>query len=98
MRSFVGRSCAVIGVGGAVVLLATVPDARYLYPVLPFLTLSATVALSGLQTERRRIFQAGILAAAAAGLWNTYYFPTADWNHRDFYSSPLFLRRAANRI
>ena len=90
MRSFVGRSCAVIGVGGAVVLLATVPDARYLYPVLPFLTLGATVALSGLQAERRRIFQAGILAAAAAGLWNTYYFPTADWNHRDFYSSPLF--------
>jgi len=73
-----------------VVLLATVPDARYIYPVLPFLTLGATMALSGLQIERRRIFQAGIVAAAAAGLWNTYYFPSADWYHRDFYSSPLF--------
>ena len=90
MRSFVGVSCAVIGVGGALVLLATVPDARYLYPVLPFLTLGATIALSGLQTGPRRIFQAGIVAAAAAGLWNTYYFPTADWFHRDFYSAPLF--------
>jgi len=89
-RSFVGSSCAVIGVGGALVLLLTVPDARYLYPALPFLTLGATLALSSLQTERRRIFQAGILAAAAAGLWNTYYFPAADWYHKDFYSSPLF--------
>jgi len=89
-QSFVGSFCTVIGVGGAVVLLATVPDARYLYPVLPFLTLGATMALSGLQIERRRIFQAGIVAAAAAGLWNTYYFPSADWYHRDFYSSPLF--------
>ncbi len=89
-RSFVGTFCTVIGVGGVLVLLATVPDARYLYPVLPFLTLAATVALSGLQTSRRRIFQAGIVAAAAAGLWNTYYFPSADWYHRDFYSSPLF--------
>jgi hypothetical protein len=90
MRSFVGRSCAVIGVGGGLVLIATVPNARYLYPVLPFLTLAATVALSGLQASRKRIFQAGVLAAAAAGLWNTYYLPSADWSHKDFFSSPLF--------
>ncbi|HEV2201771.1 MAG TPA: hypothetical protein VGR73_18275 [Bryobacteraceae bacterium] len=90
MRSFVGFSCAAIGIGGGLVLIATAPDARYLYPVLPFLSLGATAALSGLQTSRRRIYQAGVLAATAAGLWNTYYFPSADWYHKDFFSSPLF--------
>jgi hypothetical protein len=82
----------VIGVGGGTVLLAAVPDARYLYPVFPFMTLGSTVALAGLRTSQKPIFQAGILAAVAAGLWNTYYFPSGDWIHREFYSSPFFGR------
>ncbi|MGA3024234.1 MAG: glycosyltransferase [Bryobacteraceae bacterium] len=90
LRSFAGRSAAIIGVGGAIVIAATTPNGRYLYPLLPFLTVGAASALGWLRTGYRSIFAAALAAAVFAGLWNIYFLPSAGWYHRDFYSSPIF--------
>ncbi len=94
-RSIVGRSAAVIGVGGAVIIAATQPNARYFYPVLPFLALAAAASLSWLDLLYKRLFYAGLIATSAAAMANIYFFPASNYQHRDFYSSPLL--RASGR-
>ena len=90
MRSFAARSAAVAGLGSALVFAAAIPNARYFYPALPFLTAGAVAALALLQNRHKRIFQAFLCAAVLAALLNTYLLPASGWLHKDFFSAPLF--------
>ena len=90
IRSFEARSAAVIGIGGAILIAATTPNARYFYPLLPIFTTAGAAALGWLRASHRSVFAAAIAIAVAAGLANIYYLPCADWYHRDFYSAPIF--------
>ncbi len=90
MRSFAGLSAAAIGLGGALIIAATLPNARYFYPVLPFLALGATAALGEIASRRTRIFQFSLVACLGAGLLNLYLLPASGWYHKDFVSVPLF--------
>ncbi len=90
IKSYAGRSAAIIGLGGGLIIAIALPNARYFYPVLPFLTLGATAAVAGLAVQRRFLFRASVVAALVAGLLNTYSLPASGWLHKDFFSTPLF--------
>jgi glycosyltransferase involved in cell wall biosynthesis len=90
MRSLRALSAVVIGLGGAILIGATQPNARYFYPALPFLTLGAIAALASLRSSRRILFHTGVAAAGLAGLWNFYFLPSSGWYHKGFVSVPLF--------
>ena len=90
MRSFEGGSVAVVGLGTAVLIAATTPNARYFYPILPFLTAGAAAALGQLHARQKILFAVALGLVVPAGLANIYFMPSADYNHRDFYSAPLF--------
>jgi hypothetical protein len=90
VRSFKSRLAIGIGIASAVIIAATQSNARYFYFILPLLTLGGAAALAWLRERERMVFQAAVAAAMAAGFWNVWFLPSADWYHRDFYSSPLF--------
>jgi hypothetical protein len=90
VRSFKGRSAILIGTGAALIVAATQPNARYFYFTFPLLTLGAASALAWLRERHVQLFRAAMLMAGAAGAWNMFVLPIADYYHRDFYSSPLF--------
>ena len=90
MPSFRGRSVVGISLASAVIVVAAQPNARYLYYLMPLFTLGAASALEWLRVRKSLVLGASIAAAAAAFFWNIWFLPTADWYHRDFYSSPLF--------
>jgi len=93
IKSYAGRSAAIIGLGGGLIIAIALPNARYFYPVLPFLTLGATAAVAGLAVQHGSLFRASVLAALMAGLLNTYLLPASGWLHKDFFSTPLFSKR-----
>jgi hypothetical protein len=94
-RSVVARSAIVIGVGGAVIVAATQPNARYFYVTLPFLSLGAAAALSWIESTHKSLFLACLVACCMAAVANIYFLPASNWHHRDFYTSPLL--RASGR-
>ena len=93
IKSYAGRSAAIVGLGGGLIIAIALPNARYFYPVLPFLTLGATAAVAGVAAQRKNLFRASVLAALVAGLLNTYLLPASGWAHKDFFSAPLFSKR-----
>lgn len=88
-RSLAGRSAAVIGLGGAVVVAFTQPNARYFYPALPFLTVGAAAAISWLEPVHKTAFRFAIAGSVAAATGNIALLPASNYHHKDFYSSPL---------
>ncbi len=70
---------------------ASQPNARYFYFTLPLLTPGTASALAWLHERHKHLFGVAVaVAAALACFWNIWFLPSADWYHRDFYSSPLF--------
>ena len=88
--SYAGRSAAIIGLVGGLIIAIALPNARYCYPVLPFLLLGATAAVASLAARRQFLFRASLFAALLAGLLNTYFLPASGWLHKEFFSAPLF--------
>ncbi len=93
IKSYAGRSAAIIGLGGGLILAIALPNARYFYPVLPFLTLGATAAVAGFAVQHRSLFRISLLAALLAGLLNVYLLPASGWLHKDFFTTPLFSKK-----
>ena len=93
VKSFAGRSAGVIGLGGAILVAASLPNARYLYPLMPFLTVGAGGAFAWLETRYKRAFPVAIGVAAGAACLNVWFLPCADYYHRDFYSTPVLSER-----
>ncbi len=89
-RSFIGRSAAVVGIGGAFIIALTQPNARYFYALLPFLTLAGAAVLSWIESNNKALFGASMIAAVSSAAANIYFLPASNYHHRDFYSSPLF--------
>jgi hypothetical protein len=93
-RSFEGRSAVIIGGGGALIVAATQPNARYMYLALPVLTLGMLSVLAWLRPNHSRLFRAAVAATLAAGVLNIRVMPRSDWVHLEFYSEPLFSQAA----
>ena len=85
-RAALGAAC--VSIGGALIVLTFLPNARYLYPSLPLLLLPLA-ALFGWLTPGplRRIL---VAMAVACVILNAWYLPSSDYAHGNFYErSPL---------
>jgi hypothetical protein len=74
------RAFAVIGVGGMLLVLLSTPNARYLYPALPLLTVASAAALTSLAEYRIALCYLAVCAAA-----NTWFIASSSWYHKGFY-------------
>jgi hypothetical protein len=81
-------SAAVVSIGGALIVLKFLPNARYLYPALPLLLVPLAALLGWLASGVVR----GALIALAVGsvLLNTWFLASSNYYHGDFYEhAPL---------
>lgn len=91
--SFLARSAALTGLGGALIILATQPNARYLYTVLPLFTVAIAAGIAWIKAVHPRLFQASLAAALLCGALNVYFLAASGWHHKSFYTAPMFSAR-----
>ncbi|HEX3747131.1 MAG TPA: glycosyltransferase [Bryobacteraceae bacterium] len=86
-----------IALGAAILIMRTQPNARYLYPALPLLSIPFA-ALLGWAAGTRWLYR-GLMAfvLAAIGL-NVRMLPAASYYHRDFYLRQPFSRAEHDRF
>ena len=81
-------SAAVVSIGGALIVLKLLPNARYLYPSLPLMLVPFAALLGWLAPGGLR--GALIALAVACVLLNTWFMPSSNFYHDDFYeNAPL---------
>ena len=79
---------AVVSVGGALIVLKLLPNARYLYPSLPLMLVPLAALLGWLTPGRLR--RALIVLAVVCVAVNAWFMPESNFYHEDFYErSPL---------
>lgn len=93
--AFLALNAVAIGTLSALTVALAQPNARYLYFTFPLLTIGMAALFAWLRPLDRRIRIAAFSVAIVAMTGNLALMPTADWYHREFYSSPLF--RASGR-
>jgi hypothetical protein len=93
MRSMRERSALLIGMVAAILIARGQPNARYLYPVLPFLTIASAAALARLRSIDPLLFRICVGALLAITALNLRFLPASNWYHRDFFLRPLFAER-----
>lgn len=77
-------SSAVLGIAGGILVLRSVPNARYVYPALPLLIVPAAALVGG---RRSRSVSSGAMAVACSACiaLNAYFFASSGWYHKDFF-------------
>ena len=76
-------SAAAISIGGALIVLKLLPNARYLYPALPLLLVPLAALLGWLAPGALR--RALIALAVACVALNAWFMPCSNYYHGDFY-------------
>jgi len=74
------RAFAVAGLGGMLIVLLSTPNARYVYPALPLLTVAAAAALASTAVYRVAVCYLVVCTAA-----NTWFIASSSWYHKAFY-------------
>lgn len=83
-------SAAVLSIGGALIILKFLPNARYLYPSLPLLLVPFAALLGWLA---HGVLQRALIAlSVACVLLNTWFMPSSNYYHGDFYEDAPFSR------
>ncbi|MGA2196714.1 MAG: glycosyltransferase [Bryobacteraceae bacterium] len=90
-------SAAVVALGASFLIMRSQPNARYLYPALPLLTV-AFAALMGWAADHRRLYWGLIAFVAACIGMNTYFLPSSSYYHRDFCLRLPFSRAERDRF
>jgi hypothetical protein len=81
-------SAAVVSIGGALIVLRFLPNARYLYPSLPLMLVPLAALLGWLVPGALR--RALIALAVACVVLNAWFLPSSNSYHSDFYEqAPL---------
>ncbi|HUE20083.1 MAG TPA: glycosyltransferase [Bryobacteraceae bacterium] len=81
-------SAAVVSIGGALIVLTFLANARYLYPSLPLMLVPLAALLGWLAPGALR--RAFLALAVACVLLNTWFLPASNSYHSDFYEqAPL---------
>jgi glycosyltransferase involved in cell wall biosynthesis len=82
------RCAAIVSLVGGLIVLELLPNARYLYPSLPLLLVPLAALLGWLAPGGVR--RAIITLAVACVLLNTWFLPSSNFYHGDFYEqAPL---------
>jgi hypothetical protein len=90
-------SAAVVALGAAFLIMRSQPNARYLYPAMPLLTV-AFAALLGWAADQRWLYRGLIALVVACIAVNTYFLPSSSYYHRDFCLRLPFSRAERDRF
>jgi glycosyltransferase involved in cell wall biosynthesis len=90
-------SAAIVGLGGGALILASVPNARYTYTVLPLIAAAAAASLGWMAARQPMVYRATLAALAAAVALNIWFLPSGGWYNKDFYLRRLLSPMSASR-
>jgi hypothetical protein len=93
MRSMQERSALVIGLVAAVLIARSQPNARYLYPTLPFLSIAGAAAIGRVRRIDPLLLRVCVGALLGIIALNLKFLPASNWYHRDFFLRPMFAER-----
>jgi 4-amino-4-deoxy-L-arabinose transferase-like glycosyltransferase len=88
-------SAAAVALAASLLILATQPNARYLYPALPLLTVPFAALLAWATAHHRALTRALVLFAIASAAVNVYFLPASSFYHKDLYGPFTPAQRAA---
>lgn len=91
-------SATAAALGAMAVVLATEPNARYLYPAMPLLLIPTAALLGQLRNGRRALDHTLIVCLIACAAMNVYFMPASGWWHKQFYSQLVFTPHGRERI
>jgi len=77
-------SAAVLALGGAVIIMLTTPNARYLYTSMALLLVPLAALLAWLKSNQRWMYRTLIFYLVAATGLNAYFLPSSSYYHKDF--------------
>jgi hypothetical protein len=78
-------AAAFVALTATFVILATEPNARYLYPALPLLCVPFAALLGWAIAQHRVLARALIAFTIACTAVNAYFLPASSYYHKDFY-------------
>jgi len=90
-------SAAVVALGAGMLIMRSQPNARYLYPALPLLSVPFA-ALAGWAGNQRWLYRGLLVFALAGAGLNLYFLPSASYYHRDFCLRLPFSRAERDRF
>jgi glycosyltransferase involved in cell wall biosynthesis len=78
-------AAAFVALTAIVLILRSEPNARYLYPALPLLSIPFAALLGWALAHQRILARALIAFAIACASVNAYFLPGSSYQHKDFY-------------
>jgi hypothetical protein len=88
-------SAAAMVLIGAIVVFKVTPNGRYIYAVLPLL--SVPFAALSARLNSRLFNWTAVAALTACALLNIYFIPASGWYHKDFYARAPFSPKTKQR-
>jgi hypothetical protein len=81
---------AAVALASAAIVMATQPNARYIYAAFPLLTISFAAMLRWTAEQQRRLYGALLGFAVVCTAADIWFMPSSSFYHKDFYlQSPL---------
>jgi hypothetical protein len=97
LRGRRSTSAAVVGLASAILIMRSDSNARYIYAMLPVLTVPFAAVVGWTASRNRWLFGALLVAMTAWAALNVCFLPASGWYHRDFYSPYAFARHGGER-
>src|SRR5205807_5713454 len=86
------RVAGVLAFGGALIVLKTTPNLRYIYTSTPLLLVCFASLLGWTRSNQRWVYRSLIVCLVACTTLNAYFIAGSSFYHKDFYARALFSR------
>ena len=87
---YAAKTAATVALAASVIIMATQPNARYVYAALPLFAISFGALLARFAAQQRWMTRALLAAAVIFIGLNVYFEAASGWYHKHFYSLSLF--------
>jgi hypothetical protein len=88
--NYAAGAAAAVALAAGAIIMATQPNARYVYAALPLFAISFGALLARFASQQRWMTRALLAAAVIFIGLNVYFEAASGWYHRHFYSLSLF--------
>jgi hypothetical protein len=92
VRRYAAGTAAAVALAAGVAIMATQPNARYVYAILPLLAIAFGALLARFAVQQRWLTRALLAAAIVFIGCNVYFEAASGWYHKHFDSLSLFHR------
>jgi hypothetical protein len=87
-------AAAAIAIGASLLVLWKQPNARYLYPALPLISVPFAALAAWALAHERRLYATLVIFLAGATALNAWFLPASSYYHKDFAMPGMFHRGA----